>query len=257
MKNSRDLINYFIVEVMSCWDPKIWVSVKAQPRIPNQYPKCAEMSKDTELSEKKGRRGDDDLWTSPPSPKSHHRKAWQLLHSFLDGFIIQYIRFFVDLRDIMLKVISESASTVARHYRQGTLNWPMIIYISLAHVAAVIGIFTISKCHPATLLWAFILWPISGIGITGGVHRLWAHRSYKASFPLRVYLMLANSIANQGSIWHWSRDHRVHHKHSEVSLFMNESANNCIIMMIPILRLTPILTTLLEECSLLTWDGCL
>lgn len=27
--------------------------------------------------------------------------------------------------------------------------------------------------------------------------------------------MLANSIANQGSIFHWARDHRVHHKHSE------------------------------------------
>jgi stearoyl-CoA desaturase (delta-9 desaturase) len=27
--------------------------------------------------------------------------------------------------------------------------------------------------------------------------------------------MLANSIANQGSIFHWSRDHRVHHKYSE------------------------------------------
>lgn len=27
--------------------------------------------------------------------------------------------------------------------------------------------------------------------------------------------MLCNSIANQGSIYHWSRDHRVHHKHSE------------------------------------------
>lgn len=115
----------------------------------------------------------------------------------------------------MMKMASDSIATVVRHYRQGTLNWPMIIYISLAHVAAVIGLFTIPKCHPLTLLWAFILWPISGVGITGGVHRLWAHRSYKASFPLRVYLMLANSIANQGSIWHWSRDHRVHHKYSE------------------------------------------
>ena len=56
----------------------------------------------------------------------------------------------------------------------------------------------------------------SGVGITGGVHRLWAHRSYKATYPLRLYLMLSNSIANQGSIWHWARDHRVHHKHSEV-----------------------------------------
>jgi hypothetical protein len=115
-------------------------------------------------------------------------------------------------------LISESIETVKYHYKHGNLNWPMIIYISLAHVAAVIGLFTISKCHPYTLFWTFLLWPISGIGITGGVHRLWAHRSYKAALPMRIYLMLANSIANQGSIWHWSRDHRVHHKHSEVSV---------------------------------------
>ena len=55
----------------------------------------------------------------------------------------------------------------------------------------------------------------SGIGITVGAHRLWSHRSYSASFPVRFFLMLCNSIANQGSILHWTRDHRVHHKHSE------------------------------------------
>ena len=27
--------------------------------------------------------------------------------------------------------------------------------------------------------------------------------------------MIVNSIANQGSIWHWARDHRTHHFHSE------------------------------------------
>jgi stearoyl-CoA desaturase (delta-9 desaturase) len=58
---------------------------------------------------------------------------------------------------------------------------------------------------------------ISGLGITAGCHRLWAHRSYSATLPLRIFLMLANSIANQGSIYHWSRDHRVHHKHSETN----------------------------------------
>lgn len=91
----------------------------------------------------------------------------------------------------------------------------MVIYLGLTHTAAVVGLLTIFNCSKYTLLWAFILWPISGVAITGGVHRLWAHRSYKASFAMRLFLMLANSIANQGSIWHWSRDHRVHHKHSE------------------------------------------
>lgn len=55
----------------------------------------------------------------------------------------------------------------------------------------------------------------SGFGITVGVHRLWSHRSYSAAFPVRFFLMLCNSIANQGSIYHWTRDHRVHHKYSE------------------------------------------
>lgn len=116
-----------------------------------------------------------------------------------------------------MNVINESIACCVKHLRKGDLNWPMIIFLSLAHIAGIYGIFTIPYCHKYTLLWAYILWPISGWGITAGVHRLWAHRSYKASFGLRVVLMLANSIANQGCIYHWSRDHRVHHKHSDVS----------------------------------------
>ena len=95
------------------------------------------------------------------------------------------------------------------------LNIPMIIYISLVHFAATYGIACIPHCHINTLLWAFALWPISGLGITAGAHRLWAHRSYKATYSLRMFLMLCNSVANQGSIYHWSRDHRVHHKYAE------------------------------------------
>jgi stearoyl-CoA desaturase (Delta-9 desaturase) len=115
----------------------------------------------------------------------------------------------------MFQTIQDSIKTVMFHYRTGNLNYPMIIYISLVHIAAFIGLMTITRCHKLTLLWAFILWPISGLGITAGAHRLWAHRSYKATLPLRIFLMLLNSMANQGSIYHWSRDHRVHHKHSE------------------------------------------
>lgn len=37
----------------------------------------------------------------------------------------------------------------------------------------------------------------SALGVTAGAHRLWSHRSYKASFPLRVFLALSNSMAFQ------------------------------------------------------------
>lgn len=35
---------------------------------------------------------------------------------------------------------------------------------------------------------------------------------------MRVLLMIMNSGANQGSIFHWSRDHRLHHKFSDTDL---------------------------------------
>mmetsp|Transcript_5700 Transcript_5700/g.13689 ORF Transcript_5700/g.13689 Transcript_5700/m.13689 type:complete len:337 (-) Transcript_5700:183-1193(-) len=117
--------------------------------------------------------------------------------------------------DLSVKMVRDIPSVVSHHWREGTLNWPMGIYVTLVHVVAAVGATKIAACSAETLLWAFILWPISGLGITVGVHRLWSHRSYEASFPVRLFLMLANSIANQGSIYHWARDHRVHHKFSE------------------------------------------
>lgn len=62
---------------------------------------------------------------------------------------------------------------------------------------------------------AFGLYLASGLGITGGAHRLWAHRSYKAKIPLKILLTIFNTIAFQDCAIHWARDHRVHHKYSE------------------------------------------
>lgn len=56
------------------------------------------------------------------------------------------------------------------------------------------------------------MWQVGGLGITVGAHRLWSHRSFVARLPFRVLLMLLNSFANQGTIYHWARDHRAHHK---------------------------------------------
>jgi stearoyl-CoA desaturase (delta-9 desaturase) len=56
---------------------------------------------------------------------------------------------------------------------------------------------------------------MSGLGITAGCHRLWAHKSYKAKLPLRLLLAFFQTVAFQNSIHEWSRDHRVHHKYSE------------------------------------------
>nr|XP_025033672.1 LOW QUALITY PROTEIN: acyl-CoA desaturase [Pelodiscus sinensis] len=65
----------------------------------------------------------------------------------------------------------------------------------------------------------FLCFLLSFLGVTAGAHRLWSHRSYKASLPLRlrVFLAFPTSWAFQNDIYEWARDHRVHHKFSETN----------------------------------------
>lgn len=44
---------------------------------------------------------------------------------------------------------------------------------------------------------AVFLMAFSGFGITGGAHRLWAHRSYKAKVPLRLLVAVGQTMALQ------------------------------------------------------------
>ncbi|KAI5638865.1 acyl-CoA Delta(11) desaturase [Phthorimaea operculella] len=48
--------------------------------------------------------------------------------------------------------------------------------------------------------------------VTTGAHRLWAHRTYKASTGLRLFLATCQTLAGQGSIYDWVRHHRLHHE---------------------------------------------
>ena len=62
--------------------------------------------------------------------------------------------------DLSVKMIRDIPSVVSHHWKEKNLNFPMIVYISLVHTVALVGLFTIPKCSAETLIWAFILWPI-------------------------------------------------------------------------------------------------
>lgn len=107
-------------------------------------------------------------------------------------------------------------------------NVPMLIYIGGTHVMALWALLVLvlmngrdpifgkgTQMTWETVGFAFAMYIMSGLGITAGVHRLWSHRSYKATTPLRIVLMVFNSMANQGTIIHWARDHRTHHLYSD------------------------------------------
>ncbi|KAM3592411.1 uncharacterized protein V6R79_018208 [Siganus canaliculatus] len=93
--------------------------------------------------------------------------------------------------------------------------WRNVFLMSFLHIGAVYALFLVPSASPLTLLWSLFCFVVSALGITAGAHRLWSHRSYKASLPLRIFLGFANSMAFQNDIYEWARDHRVHHKYSE------------------------------------------
>lgn len=96
------------------------------------------------------------------------------------------------------------------------LVWRNIILFAYLHLAAVYGLWLmLTSAKWTTAVFAMTLYSMSGLGITAGAHRLWAHRAYKAKWPLRLILAFFNTIAFQDAAMHWARDHRVHHKYSE------------------------------------------
>lgn len=101
-------------------------------------------------------------------------------------------------------------------FRTAPRNWPALIMFGLTLplgliVAPLYIAFTAPS--PWLYLWAFLVFCATGMAITGGYHRYWAHRSYEARGPLRWLLMLFGAMAFQNSILIWAAMHRVHHKH--------------------------------------------
>jgi len=97
------------------------------------------------------------------------------------------------------------------------IQWISFLAITVTPSVAIYGMFTTSW-NTKTAIWAVVYYFITGLGITAGYHRLWAHRSYNASAPLQYFLSMAGAGAVQGSIKWWSRGHRAHHRYTDTKL---------------------------------------
>ncbi len=56
---------------------------------------------------------------------------------------------------------------------------------------------------------------ISGFGITIGYHRLFTHKSFETSKPVKFLLGVMGSMSLEGPILRWCATHRKHHQHSD------------------------------------------
>ncbi|CAN7993450.1 unnamed protein product [Ixodes hexagonus] len=99
-----------------------------------------------------------------------------------------------------------------------TIVWRNVILMGYLHLISLYGFYIIfTAAMWKTIIAAYVLYTLSGIGITAGAHRMWSHRSYKAKLPYRILLMVLQTMAFQNDIYDWARDHRMHHKFSETT----------------------------------------
>ena len=87
-----------------------------------------------------------------------------------------------------------------------------ISFFLTTSTAGIYGIINVTP-KPQTLILATSTMVLFGLGITAGFHRLWAHQSYKAKWPLRLFLYLLGMGAMEGPCKQWCKDHRSHHKY--------------------------------------------
>jgi stearoyl-CoA desaturase (Delta-9 desaturase) len=102
------------------------------------------------------------------------------------------------------------------HEHEDDTIYPNAIPFVLVHLACFAAIWT-GVTLEAVVICVALYW-IRMIGVTGGYHRYFSHRSYKTSRVGQFLIAcLAQSSAQQGAIW-WAAVHRAHHRHSDTEL---------------------------------------
>jgi stearoyl-CoA desaturase (delta-9 desaturase) len=62
------------------------------------------------------------------------------------------------------------------------------------------------------LVVAFVMYFLTGFGVTVGFHRMLTHRAFRTSKPVE-YFFAAGAMAVQDPVINWVADHRKHHAH--------------------------------------------
>lgn len=100
------------------------------------------------------------------------------------------------------------------------IDWVNSTFLVLTPIIAFAGVaylYQHQMIHVNTIWLALFYLVATGIAITGGYHRLFAHKSYEASTFVKIVLLAFGAAAFQNSARKWSSDHRNHHKYVDTN----------------------------------------
>lgn len=94
------------------------------------------------------------------------------------------------------------------------LRWINFLFLALTPLISIAGVIFLAVydgIRLPTVVLGLILAAATGLSITAGYHRLFAHRSYKANGLLKVLFLFFGAASFENSALSWARDHRDHH----------------------------------------------
>lgn len=100
-------------------------------------------------------------------------------------------------------------------FRWDRLDWPNSLFLVSTLMLALTGVPLCVACRgldwfQVVLFFVFLV--ATGLSITLGYHRLFAHLTFKARWPVRLFTLIFGAAAFENSVLRWAADHRKHHK---------------------------------------------
>ena len=92
--------------------------------------------------------------------------------------------------------------------------WTTTLLFSISMLAAIVLVPWYGLTHGFSVgawCWYAFFLIANGLSITGGYHRLWAHKTYDAHWSLRLFFMIFGAMSLQNSAFVWCSGHRTHH----------------------------------------------
>lgn len=96
------------------------------------------------------------------------------------------------------------------------IDWVSTLFLTLTPILIVpmsIYYFKTEVFNPWMIAVFFFFYYAMGLSITGGYHRLFAHKAYEAPFITRFLYLFFGAGAYQNSARKWVLDHRLHHRY--------------------------------------------
>src|SRR5689334_21980260 len=94
-------------------------------------------------------------------------------------------------------------------------DWLNASFLTLAPIVAGFGAVyyqLYSGFHFSLILSFLVMYILTGLSITAGYHRYFAHRAYECHWILQLFFLIFGAAALQNSALTWVSDHRYHHR---------------------------------------------